>query len=103
MFQIERGGAALKIDVPVADLHAVSPSDFIEVADGVMHDFSYQSARHYQMETKGVYVSSSAFNGAVASGQVIHAVNGVLVPNLDAFEAEINKVADGEDFVVQSS
>ena len=103
MFQIERGGEALKIDVPVADLHAVSPSDFIEIADGVMHDFSYQSARHYQMETKGVYVSSSAFNGAVASGQVIHAVNGVLVPNLDAFEAEINKVADGEDFVVQSS
>ncbi|MEC8194573.1 MAG: trypsin-like peptidase domain-containing protein [Myxococcota bacterium] len=102
VFDVERGGQPLSINVPVADLHASSPSEYIEFGNGVVHPFSYQLARHYSLPAEGMYVSQSGYilGTEVPAGLVITTVNGVPVPTLDAFEQALSSVADRADFTV---
>ena len=51
VLQIERGGSPLEVEVGVQDLHAVSPSCFLEIGHAVLHGLSYQMARNYRLAT----------------------------------------------------
>ncbi len=44
--EVERGGRLVSAELAVQDLHAVSPSSFLESAGGVLHGLSYQQARN---------------------------------------------------------
>ena len=58
---VERGGRPIRESVVVADLHAVSPDEFLEFGDAIVHDLSYQQARHYNREISGVYVANPGY------------------------------------------
>ena len=44
-----RGGGTRRVTLPVQDLHAVTPADYLEIGDGVLHTLSWQMARHMFM------------------------------------------------------
>ncbi len=46
MIECDLQGRCITVPVQVQDLHAVSPSSFLEVAGGVVHGLSYQQARN---------------------------------------------------------
>src|SRR5690606_19955852 len=54
----ERGGERRESQIVVEDLHAITPSEYIEYGDGVLHELSYQQARHFNRPAKGIYVAS---------------------------------------------
>ena len=54
----ERGGMRLEHRLPVEDLWRITPDEYIEYGDAVLHDLSYQLARHYYRPLSGVYVAN---------------------------------------------
>lgn len=44
--QLERGGRLLTVQLPVTNLHDVTPAVMLEVAGGSVHALSYQQARN---------------------------------------------------------
>jgi len=72
--ELERGGRAITEEIEVGDLHAISPSEFLEFGDTIVHDLSYQQARHYNREIEGVYVANPGYmlsRAAIPRGAVI--------------------------------
>ena len=103
-FEIARGGAEQSLTLQVGDLMDVSPDEYVEIGDGIFHAFSYQVARHHELPIGGVFVSRPGYllGGRVRKGQVITHINGVAVPDLDAFQEAIGSVADKEAFTIRS-
>ncbi|MCP4037457.1 MAG: PDZ domain-containing protein [bacterium] len=96
--EVERGGESVEVQVAVGDLHAISPSSYLEFGGGVLNELSYQQARNNSVPTGGVYVSSPGYalgKARIASGSVITEVDGVEVTALEDFEREMSGKADG--------
>ena len=97
--EVERGGVAVTADIEVTDLHAITPSEFIEFGDAIVNDLSYQQARHYNRSPTGVYVANPGYllsKAAIPRGAVITEFGGKPVDNIDDFEAALATLADGE-------
>ncbi|MEM6639357.1 MAG: trypsin-like peptidase domain-containing protein [Pseudomonadota bacterium] len=95
----ERGGQRQEHALTVTDLHAISPDEFIEVGEAVVHRLSYQQARHFNTPPAGVYVANPGYmfgTAAIPRAAVIIAVDGRPTPDLDAFEAVLNRLGDGD-------
>ncbi len=96
---VERGGEQVSQSLPVSDLHAITPSEYLEFGDAVVHTLSYQMARHFNAPVRGVYVANPGYvlNAAgVPRGAVIASVNGKPVENLAEFRDIIATLAHGE-------
>jgi S1-C subfamily serine protease len=96
--EVERGGKPITVELIVGDLHAISPSSYLEFGGGVLNELSYQQARNYSVPIGGVYVSFPGYslgNARIAAGSIITEVDGVEVPTLEAFEKEMSSKADG--------
>ena len=96
---VERGGAALDFALPVGDLHAITPDEFLEVGRGVLQPLSYQQARSHHLQVRGVYVAVAGYMWATAdvpAGAVISHIDGVEVSDLDALQAELERKGDGQ-------
>jgi len=96
--ELERGGQSVKETVVVSDLHAITPSEFIEVGDAIVNDLSYQQARHYNLAVEGVYVANPGYllsKSAVPRGAVITEFGQDKIRNIDDFESALDKLADG--------
>ncbi|MDH4073780.1 MAG: trypsin-like peptidase domain-containing protein, partial [Gammaproteobacteria bacterium] len=97
--ELERGGQAVSETIPVDDLHAVSPDEYLEFGDAIVNDLSYQQARHYNREISGIYVANPGYifsRAAIPRGAVITEVAGRPVADIDDLEAELAKLADGD-------
>ncbi len=104
--ELERGGTPVKATIAVGDLHAITPSAYLEFGDAVVHTVSYQMARHFNVAVSGVYVANPGYifgAAGVPRGAVIASANGKPTPNLAAFEAVVTGLADGERFTVRYS
>jgi hypothetical protein len=55
--QLERGGKPLIVQLPVTDLHSVTPNAMLELAGGSVHALSYQQARNNRAVVGQVYVA----------------------------------------------
>jgi hypothetical protein len=55
--QLERGGQPLIVQLPVIDLHRVTPNAMLELAGGSVHALSYQQARNNRAVVGQVYVA----------------------------------------------
>lgn len=96
---IERGGEQLTVDLPVQDLHAITPAEYLDVGRGILHTLSYMQAHNHQLPVKGVYLAASGYiwsTADVPAGAVFTHVDGVEVPDLDTMQAELERKADGQ-------
>ncbi len=99
MFEIQRGGATLRQDLTVDDLHNITPAEFVQFGDAVVHDLSYQQARHFNRSLRGVYVANPGYvlgTAAIPRGSVITALDGKAMEDLDDLEMALAAIADGQ-------
>ena len=104
--ELERGGTPVSAKLDVGDLHAITPSAYLEFGDAVVHTVSYQMSRHFNVAVNGVYVANPGYiftAAGVPRGAVIASADGKPTPNLAAFEAVVTGLADGERFTVRYS
>ena len=97
--ELERGGRAVTASIEVTDLHAITPSEFLEFGDAIVNHLSYQQARHYNRSPTGVYVANPGYllsKAAIPRGAVITEFGGEPIENIDDFEAALATLADGE-------
>jgi len=97
--KLERNGKPIQRDVTVADLHAVTPDEYIRFADGVFNNLSYQQGWHLNKPLSGVYVAAPGFalrTSGIPRRSVIIEMNGQPVNDLDDMEAVLNEMADRE-------
>ena len=97
--EVQRGGAVLSRELPVGDLHAITPDEYIEFGDAIVHKLSYQQARHFYVPIRGVYVANPGYvfgSAAVPRAAVLTQLNGVKVDTLDDFEHVLAGLAQGD-------
>jgi S1-C subfamily serine protease len=104
--ELERGGKLVTAKLSVGDLHEITPSVFLDFGEAIVHNMSYQMARHFNLPVKGVYIANPGYvfgAAGVPRGAVISAVNGKLTDDLEAFSALVSQLGDGERFAVRYS
>ncbi len=102
--ELERGGRSLSEDVLVGDLHSISPDEYMEFGDAIVHNLSYQQARHYNRATNGVYVANPGYalsRSAIPRGAVISEVGGEPVDNISDLEEIIDGLGDRDRTTVR--
>ena len=101
---VERNDDVLGIDIDVLDLHAITPMEYIEFGDALVHNLSYQQARHLNKGIEGVYVANPGYvlgNAGMGRGSVIVAVDDQDVKTIDDFEAALTGLADRDRAAVR--
>jgi S1-C subfamily serine protease len=96
--EVERGGERIERQLEVQDLHSITPAEYLEFGDAVVHALSYQMARHFNLPVRGVFVANPGYAlGAadVPRGAVIEAFGGRPVATLAEFEAIVAGLPDG--------
>jgi len=96
---IERGGEYRSVELTVQDLHAVTPSAYLEMGGAVFNDLSYQMARTYTVPVGGVMVASPGYmlrTAGVPDSAVIESVDGAPVVDLESLEAALSVYPDGQ-------
>jgi len=102
--EVERGGEPVTEQVEVQDLHAITPAEYLEFGDAVVHTLSYQMARHFNSPVRGVFVANPGYAlgaAGVPRGAVIEAVGGRPVATVADFQAQVAGLADGSRFTLR--
>jgi S1-C subfamily serine protease len=102
--KIQRGTVTRNVDIEVSDLDAITPANYLEFGDAVVHDLSYQQARHFNLPIRGVYVANPGYSMAAAGvprGALITAVNSQPVNNLADFRKQLAQLGDGDRTTVR--
>jgi S1-C subfamily serine protease len=95
--QVERAGERVPLAVNVQDLEAVSPAEYLQFGDAVVHDLSLQQARHFNRPVSGVFVANPGFvlsSAGIPRGSVVTAIDGRPVQRIDDLEAALDGLAD---------
>lgn len=101
--ELQRGGETVTINVPVGDLHSITPDRFVSVAGASFHNLSYQQARLYGVACKGVYVceASGSFRFDTSdSGWIVQSIDHKKTPDLDTFIKAVQTIPDKSRVVV---
>ncbi len=101
---IERGGQAFEREIQIEDLYAITPDRYIEFGEAVVHNLSWQQARHINAPISGVYVANPGYvfgAAAVPRGAVITEVGGKAIAAIDDFEKRVSELKDGERVTVR--
>ncbi len=101
---LERGGQVLERRLTVQDLYEITPDEYLEFGDAVVHNLSWQQARHINVPVSGVYVANPGYvlgAAAVPRGAVIIEVSGTPIADLADFEAVMRALKDGERATVR--
>jgi S1-C subfamily serine protease len=94
---IERSGESRDIGLPVQDLHAITPAEFLQFGDAVVHALSLQQARHFNRAIDGVYIANPGYvfgTAAIPRSTIVVAVNDAPVRTLDDLETVLDGLAD---------
>jgi S1-C subfamily serine protease len=101
---VERADETLDVTLPVEDLHALTPAEYLEFGDAVVHVLSLQQARHYNRAIDGIYVANPGYvlgTAAIPRASVIVAVNETPVHDLDDLETVLDGLADQQRAAVR--
>jgi len=96
--EAQRGGTPIKMQLQVQDLHVITPDSYIEFGEAVVHELSYQQARHFNMPVRGVYIANPGYvfgSVAVPRGAVIQSVDGKPMETLSDFEHVVTAMGEG--------
>lgn len=96
---LQRGGVEHTVRIPVTDLESITPAAYLEFGDAVVHDLSYQQARHFNLPVEGVYVANPGYTLAAAGvprAALILEVNNQPVRNITDFAGQLQLLGDGD-------
>lgn len=96
---VQRGGELHTARLPVGDLHAITPAEFLEIGDGIVHTLSWQMARHLNVPVRGLFVANPGYifsQAGIPRGAVILEMAGQPVAGLDDAERVLAGLADGD-------
>jgi S1-C subfamily serine protease len=102
--ELQRGEQTIEQTIVVQDLNAITPDEYLEFGEAVVHTLSYQEARHFDLPIKGVYVANPGYvfgSAGVPRGALISAFNGKKIDRLSDFEAALADIADGDRATVR--
>ncbi|MGE0029638.1 MAG: trypsin-like peptidase domain-containing protein [Steroidobacteraceae bacterium] len=101
---VVRGGESRTLTLPVQDLHAITPDEYLEIGDGVLHTLSWQMARHMNVPVAGVYVANPGYmfgSAGIPRGAVLTELDGKPVANLDEAMALIGTLGHRQRVTVR--
>ncbi|AGO10587.1 AaceriABR134Cp [[Ashbya] aceris (nom. inval.)] len=102
---VQRSGVDITVECTVGDLHAITPSRYVEVCGATFNELSYQMARYYAIPVRGVFLSSATgsfcFDTKEKLGWIVDEVNNQPTPNLDTFIEVMSKIPDCSRVTVQ--
>jgi S1-C subfamily serine protease len=101
---VQRGGVAQRVQIVVGDLDAITPASYLEFGEAVLHDLSYQQARHFNLPVRGVFVANPGYSLAAAGvprGALISSFNNRPVADSREFAAVLQQLADGDRATVR--
>jgi S1-C subfamily serine protease len=101
---VERNGERLRHTLGVADLHALTPDQYIEFGESVVHELSYQQAWHFNLPQAGIYIAAPGFvfrAAGIPRKSLIIEVEGEPVASLDDFERVLAKLGDDQEAQVR--
>jgi len=96
--EVERGGERIAQRLKIQDLHAITPAEYLEFGDAVVHTLSYQMARHFNAPVRGVFVANPGYvlnSAGIPRGALISSVDGKPVADLADFEQAVAGLPDG--------
>ena len=102
--ELERGGVHVSETILVVNLHGITPDEYLEFGDAIVNNLSYQQARHYNLQAKGVYVANPGYllsKSAIPRGAVITEIDSKPVNSIDDLEVSLDGLADGERALVR--
>ena len=102
--EAQRGGQPVDVTLEVGDLHTITPDEYIEIGESVVHTLSYQQARHFNARVQGLYVANPGYifgAAAVPRGAVITSIEGKPTMSLADFEEALKEWADGDRVTVR--
>ena len=100
---VQRGGKDVEVEIPVGDLHAITPDRFVTVAGATFHDLSYQQARLYAIPTRGVYICEAAGSFKLENllwGWLVDSIDKRPTRNLDEFVEVMKTIPDRSRVVI---
>ncbi len=95
--ELIRQGAAMRIDIQVADLNALAPDSFLELGDSILQNMSIQHARAMNRKQEGVVIMQPGYVFAAANvpqSALIIEVEGMPIRHIDDFIAALEASAD---------
>jgi len=98
-FEVERGGAVVRVDLAVEDLHSITPSEYLELGGAVLHPLSYQQARNHQVPVGGVHLVSPGYmftRAGISQNVVITDIDGERMSSLQDFAGRMAGFAHGQ-------
>jgi S1-C subfamily serine protease len=98
-FEVERGGAGVKVDLRVEDLHSITPSEYLEIGGALLHPLSFQQARNHQVAVGGVHLTAPGYmftRAGVSPNVVITDIDGEEVSSLQDFASRMAAYANGQ-------
>ncbi|SCW02416.1 LAFE_0F05952g1_1 [Lachancea fermentati] len=102
---VQRGGKDLVIKCEVGDLHAITPSRYVEVCGATFNELSYQMARFYAIPVRGVFLSSASgsfnFDSKEKLGWIVDAIDNRETPTLDIFIEVMKTIPDRQRVTVR--
>lgn len=98
--KVERGGAEMVLDIPVQNLHDITPDRYVEIGGAKLNNLSYQLARQFCVPVEGVFIAEPTgmfrLTGNMEKGYMIKAIDGKSVSNLDEFIQVMKGIPDKE-------
>ncbi|KAF0745275.1 hypothetical protein Ae201684_000306 [Aphanomyces euteiches] len=102
--EIQRGGIPITVNIPVQNLHDITPSRFLEVGGCIIHSLSYQQARNASLAVGAVYlaqVGHMLMKAHIAQPCIIVSLDGTPTNTLDEFIHTIRHMPNGHRTVLR--
>ena len=102
--EVERGGKSVRQELMVDNLHAITSDEYVEYAEGVFHNLSYQQARHFNRRVSGVYVANPGYvfgTSAIPRGSLVTSIDGQDMETLDDFQRVMEELPMGRRAIVR--
>jgi len=99
-----RGGKLMSGNINVISLADITPNRYLEIGRAVLHNFSYQQARHLNRPVKGVVLATNGYmfgSSGVGAGSVIYSINKQPVNNLDDAIEILKSIPDKKEFPIR--
>jgi len=101
---VERNGAPHEVDIKVDNLHEITPKKYLTFGQAILHDLSYQQARHLNRPVDGVYVAQSGYmlsTAGVPRGAIIQSINNQQTKNIIDVENVMSTLVDRQEVSVR--